>query len=115
MLLLAHLLQQNSEFRGSPIRLLHIVENESGRTGVTEHLLQVVRTSRIEAAVEVIVATDIPAQIRRHSAAAAVAFLGFEPPDEGQARYFSDLYRQVVEHLDTVILVCGAGDVDLEA
>jgi hypothetical protein len=31
MLLLAHLLQQNSEFRGSPIRLLHIVENESGR------------------------------------------------------------------------------------
>jgi len=115
MLLLAHLLRQNAEFRHHRIRLLHVIENESGRAGMSEHLSRVSQKARIDADVEVMVASDIPAQIRGTSRQAAVTLLGFDPPDEGQAQYFSELYRKVVEHVDTIILVCGAGHVDLEA
>jgi len=115
MLLLAHLLRQNAEFRRSRIRLLHVIESEAGRAGVTEHLARVVESARIDADIEVMVATDIPAQIRLTSRESAVTLLGFDPPDEGQAQYFSELYGKVVEHVDTIILVCSAGHVDLEA
>ena len=38
MLLLAHLLTKNNEWRPRPIRLLRVIENEAGRDEVRQHL-----------------------------------------------------------------------------
>lgn len=115
MLLLAHLLSQNAEFSRCRIRVLQVVDNEVARNGVSEHLRSVVERSRIEANVEVIVADDVTAAVRKTSRRAAVALLGFDPRDQSQPEYFGELYRNVLEHLDTAILVSSAGEVDLDA
>jgi Amino acid permease/Solute carrier family 12 len=115
MLLLAHLLSQNAEFRRTRIRVLQVVDNEAARAGVTEHLRGLVERSRIEATIEVMVATDIPATVRKVSRKAALALLGFDPRVDSQLQYFGEFYHNVLEHLDTVILVSSAGDVDLNA
>ena len=115
MVLLAHLLSKNSAFREHTIRVLNVVRDESARIGVTAHLQNMLESARIEAEVEVIVSDDIVTEMRRRSRKAAVVFLGFDPPEAGNAQVFSDNYYKVMEHLDTVILVYSAGHVDLEA
>jgi amino acid transporter len=115
MLLLAHLLTQNRQFRDREIRVYNVVHDESAKRGVTEHLRQILTNARIDARLEVIVSDDIVTEMRKRSRKAAVVFIGFDPPEEGNARIFADNYYQVVEHLDTVILVHSAQDVDLEA
>ena len=95
--------------------MLNVVADESAKPGVTEHLSQMLQKSRIEADLEVIVSDDIVTEMRKRSRKAAVVFLGFDPPEEGNAKIFADNYYQVIEHLDTVILVHSAEDMDLEA
>jgi len=115
MLLLAHLLVQNKEFGDRTIRIFSVIQDESARDGVTAHLSGLLENSRIEAVVEVILSRDIPGEMRVRSRKAAVTLLGFEPPAEGGARAFHVNYHNVLEHLDTVILVHSAQDVDLNA
>ncbi len=115
MLLLAHLLVQNRQFREHRIRVLNVAPEESAKPGVTEHLTNLLKAARIEAEIDVIVSDDIVTEMRKRSRKAAVVFLGFDPPDEGGAKIFADNYYRVMEHLDTVILVHSAGYMDLEA
>ena len=115
MLLLAHMLVQNREFHGHRIRILSVVSDESARPGLTQHLGRILQNARINATVEIVVSDDIVTEMRKRSRKAAVAFLGFEPPEHGSAKIFSDSYFRVMDHLDTVILVHSAGDIDLEA
>jgi hypothetical protein len=115
MVLLAHLLAQNRAFRAHRIRVLNVVPDASARPGVIEHLGSMLESARIEAEVEVVVSDDIVSEMRKRSRKAAVVFLGFDPPEQGNAKVFSENYYRVMEHLDTVILVHSAGDIDLEA
>jgi len=115
MLLLAHMLVQNTEFRQHRIRVLNVVAGESAVNGVHSHLTQLLEQARIEADVEVIVSDDIVAEMRKRSRKAAIVFMGFDPPEAGSAEIFASNYYRVMEHLDAVILVHSAGDVDLSA
>jgi amino acid transporter len=115
MLLLAHLLVQNREFQGRRIRVLNVVAEKSASPGVAKHLTRLLQRARIDADVEVVVSDDIVGEIRRRSRKAAVVFMGFDPPQAGSGKVFSDNYFRVMEHLDTVVLVHSVGEVDLEA
>ncbi len=115
MLLLAHLLVQNRAYRDHRIRILNVVGDASAQPGVTDHLTRLIESARIDADIEVIVSDDIVTEMRRRSRKAAVVFMGFDPPEQGSAQLFAENYYRVMEHLDTVILVHSAGDVDLEA
>jgi len=95
--------------------VLNVVPDAAAQPPMTEHLTRMLEAARIDAEVLVIVSNDIAAEMRKRSRKAGVVFLGFDPPEVGEARVFSDHYYKVIEHLDTVIMVYSAGDIDLEA
>lgn len=115
MLSLAHLLGQNPEFRTHPIRVVRVVPNEEAREGVRAHLDELIAGSRIEAKAEIVVAEDIADAIGEHASDSAVAFLGFDPPEEGAHQAFLERYENLTRRIRNTILVCSAEDVDLEA
>ena len=116
MVMLAHLLVQNEAWRDRPMRLLRVVANESAREETERHLMELLTTARIKAAVEVIVDTDPVEAIHRASENASVTFLGFALPDEDQEpKAFLDRSEDLLSGLGTVFLVHSTGDVLLEA
>ena len=116
MLVLAHLLVQNEAWRGHPVRLLRVVPNESAVVETERHLRELVDLARIRATCEVIVDPEPVAAIHRISADAAVTFLGFQLPEEGEdpAAFLSHM-EDLLADLGTVFLVWSTGDVLLEA
>ncbi len=115
MLILAHLLVQNPEFRHRPVRVLHVAADETARAQAVETLSATVAQARIDATVEVIVSDDPAAQMCRRSRDSATVFIGFDPPEEGKGEFFADTYETVLEACHEVVLVHSSGDVDLEA
>ena len=115
MLGLAHLLGQTPEFRHHPIRVIRMVPNVEAREGAKTHLDELVAASRIDASVEIVVADDIAATIRESAADAAVTFLGFTTPEEGETEgFFRDL-EALSESPGVAILVSSTGEIDLNA
>jgi hypothetical protein len=115
MLLLAHLLVTNDEWRTRSIRLLRVAPSETAREEMSRHLDQLIENSRIRATSGVVVADDVPRAIQTTSAAAAVVFLGFEAPEEGKETVFFEAMQRMAGDLPRVILVDSAGGVELES
>ena len=114
MLLLAHLLTTNDQWRTRQIRLLRVAPSEAAQREMAEHLEHLIETSRIRAAATVIVADDVPRAIQQASRQAAVAILGFEAPEEGKELAFVEGMESLVGSLPRVIFVDSAGGVELE-
>lgn len=115
MLLLAHLLQQNAEWRSNPVRMLQVVAKEEARTEVIRHIESLCASARIAAEAHVIV-SDNPAEvIQSSSATAAVAIFGFEPPAEGHEAEFFARMESLAGNLPRVIFVESAGGMELES
>lgn len=115
MLLLAHLLTQNHEFRRRKTRLIHLIPDEAGRDQARQHLVQLTERARIEIEPMVIVSENLREAILNISRNAAIVFMGFDPPAEGEHIRFFQEYEVLTEGLDEVILVSSAQGVDLEA
>ena len=114
MLLLAHLLTKNTEWRSSPIRLLRVIENEAGREEVHRHLTQLIETSRIRATPQVVVAEDVSKAIRRTSSSAALVFMGFEAPEQADEKAFYHRMEHWAARLPRVVFVDSVGGMSLE-
>jgi amino acid transporter len=114
MLLIAHLLTTNDEWRSRRIRLLRVASSEAAEEEITEHLKQLIETSRIRVTAKVIVADDVPGAIQRTSRNAAVAILGFEAPEEGEEQAFFEGMESLAGSLPRLIFVDSAGGVELE-
>jgi amino acid transporter len=114
MLLLAHLLAENRVWRARRIRLLRTIPSEAGRTEATRHLEELVRNARIEATATVFVSDDFLATLRERSQHAAVVFLGFQPPEEGESGAFLERIDSMMAGLGTAIIVWSSGDASLE-
>jgi amino acid transporter len=115
MLLLAHLLRQNDEFRRRKIRLIHVIPEQAGRDQAREHLVQLTEKARIEADPMIIVSENLREALLNVSRNAAVVFKGFDPPAKGDhIRFFQD-FEVMTEGLAEVILVCSVQHIDLEA
>jgi hypothetical protein len=115
MVLLAHMLVQNADWRGRHVRLLRVVNNEAALEETERHLAELVQRSRIEARVQVVVSDSAVHAIHEVSRHAAVVFLGFKVPDEDSgAADFVDTNDALVGGLRTVFLVNSAGDASLD-
>ncbi|MBN2474958.1 MAG: amino acid permease [Pirellulales bacterium] len=114
MLLLAHLLTTDDQWRTRTVRLLRVVPSEAAREETTEHLRHLIETSRIRAVPGVIVAEDVVGAIQQTSRRAAVVVLGFEAPEEGAEEAFFHAMETLVGGLPRVIFVDSAGGIELE-
>ena len=115
MVLLAHMLVQNADWRGRHVRLLRVVNNEAALEETERHLAELVQRSRIEARVQVVVSDSAVHAIHEVSRHAAVVFLGFKVPDEDSgAAEFVGTNDALVGGLRTVFLVNSAGDASLD-
>ena len=115
MLLLAHLLTTNNEWRQRPIRLLRVIENEAGREEVTRHLIELADHARIRATPKTIVSDDPRRVIQEMSRRAAVVLMGFEAPEEGDEQAFSDRMELWAGDLRRVVFVDSMGGMLLES
>ncbi len=115
MLLLAHLLTKNNEWRSRSIRLLRVIENEAGRDEVQRHLAELVAGARIRARPHVVVADEPRGAIQMLSRQAAIVLMGFEAPAEGSERAFFDQMEQWAGDLPRVVFVDSIGGMSLES
>jgi hypothetical protein len=91
-----------------------VIPNENAREEVLEHLRRLSDDSRIAAEAIAIVSSDPAAAIRRESATAAVALLGFQPPAKGATDAFFNSLEQPSIGVPRALFVWNAGGVSLE-
>ena len=116
MLMLAHLLTKNPEWRRHKIRLLRCVPNEAASTEVHKHLRELADAARIRVDAQTFVTDNAPVTIRVQSARAAVVFLGFAPPEgDEEGETFVTGFDKFLGDLPRVVLVNNAGGVALES
>jgi hypothetical protein len=115
MLLLAHLLTTNDAWRSHQIRLLRVIPSPAGKAEVLRHLSELIASSRIRATPYAVVGDDPREEIQAWSRSAAVAFLGFEAPEEGDERSFCQRMDQWAEKLPCVVFVDSIGGMSLES
>jgi hypothetical protein len=116
MLILAHLLTNNWEWRQATIRVLRQVTDEAERRAAEEELNQLVVAGRITAQVEVIVSQKPFTQtLLEHSRSASVVMLGMGRPSLEQMQTFHKSLEQIRESLPTTLFVYSAGQADLFA
>ncbi len=116
MMLLAHLLHQNPEWRGNRIRLLRVVEKEEARGEVEKHLVDLAAAARIRCDTKVVI-SDAPIDevIQKASADASIVLMGFQTPDEGRELELYQRMEELARNLPRVIFVDSAGGMTLES
>jgi hypothetical protein len=115
MLLLAHLLTQNDPWRSHRIRLLRVIPNPAGRDELLRHLSELIDSSRIRATPHAVVSEDPQEAIRDWSRSAAVVFMGFEAPVEGDEQFFCERMDEWAADLPRVVFVDSIGDMSLDS
>lgn len=113
MLLLAHLLTLNTQWRGRELRLIRVIPAEAGREEVTRHLEELIDTSRIQATPVVVVGEHVVEAIHKTSAYASEVFLGFTPPEEGLEAEFHANLERLSGPLSRVVFVHSTGGMNL--
>lgn len=114
MLLLAHMLINNDQWRGREIRLLRIITAEAGREEVHNHLSSLIEQSRIPAVPKVVVSSNIAETIQMESRSAAIVFIGFEAPEENEEENFFLRMEALVGDLQRVVFVDSHGNMSLQ-
>ncbi len=114
-LVLAHLLTQNPEWRNRPVRVLLGTTKAGSEEKSATQIQDLLDTARINGTPEIVVADDIPAELRKRSRSAAVVIRGFEVPEEGMETTFSTRIQAEVEGISTVVLVSSSGGISLHA
>ena len=115
MLLLAHLLTQNDAWRSHRIRLLRIIDNQAGKDEVLRHLSELIERSRIRATPYTVVSDDPLAAIAQWSRSAALVFMGFEAPVEGDEQAFFRRLDQWSSALPRVVFIDSIGGMSVES
>ncbi|KAA5540761.1 amino acid permease [Roseiconus nitratireducens] len=115
MVLLAHLMLSHPTWRGRQLRLLRVVQKESGIDEVKSHLERLLKGARITGKTKVVVSSNAVDAIQSTSRNAAFVFLGLTTPDEGEEEQFLERLEQLVGDLPRVALVHSAGEMTLES
>lgn len=115
MLLLAHLLKQNPEWRYHDIRVLRVVESKEAQAEVTQHIIELCAAARISAEPVVVTSDDARRAIQQTSRDAAVVILGMEVPCEGEEAQFFSRMESLAGDLPRVLFVCSTGGMELNS
>jgi hypothetical protein len=111
MLLLAHLLKSNPEWRDARVEVLSIASNELTKTRTELNLSQLIPNIRIEAEVRVIIKPkelSVAELIRTESAEAEVVFLGLATPAPGEEGAYTERLETLAGDLPVVFFVKNA-------
>lgn len=116
MLLLAYLLSCNKTWRRCSIRVLRLMTDPSQAVSAKHELVKLSEDSRIEAEHIVISGgSDFETVFRRESGQAAIIFLGFLHPAEGEFAALYENLTRLTANMPTTFLVSSAGDTDLDS
>lgn len=113
MLLLAHLLRLNAEWRDARIAVRCIVSNESKREGAEKDLAVIVPESRIRVETEVIVKPadrSVVEVMHETSGDASIVFLGLMDPEPGSEADHARRLTEAVRGSNTTVLVRNASE-----
>jgi len=113
MLLLAHLLIQNSDWRRNPIRILHVVAPGSGDSKAHEALNKMLETARVKATVEGVEDDGSLTGLKEKSRDAAVVMMSYNLPDNEEAPLFTPAVAACMDEFRNVLLVSSAGGISL--
>ena len=108
LLLLAHLLNSNPEWRGATVEVMSIASSELMKTRTEAYLRQLIPEIRIDASVRVVVKPkDEPVVdvIQRESADAAAVFLGLQMPEVGNEAEYAERIERLAGDLPVVFFV----------
>ena len=116
MVLLAHLLMRNWEWRNAHIRLVRLIPSESGRTPTMEALQELIHHARVDAVPHVVVSeAPFGSVLRRESGDADCVLIGFELPEPEHEQAWYTRYAKWLDGLPTTVLVGSAGEEDIRA
>ena len=108
LLLLAHLLNSNPEWKGAKVEVMSIASSELMKTRTETYLRRLMPEIRIEAEVRVVVKPkDEPVAdvIQRESAEAAAVFLGLQTPEIGEEEAYAERIERLAGDLPVVFFV----------
>ncbi len=115
MLLLAHLLSQNQKWRNRRIRLMRVVDDEAAEVDVLNHLNDLAAKARIKVETKVFVSQQPAHVIGAESGDAAIAFLGFNLPPDGEDANFYQQMELLSKRLPRSLFVNSTGNMKLES
>lgn len=114
MVILAHLLTGNWQWRQARIRLLHMKSPGEDLDDVRQRMEDMTTEGRLNAELIILEQRDFMETIHEHSHDADLVMLGFRPPaSDDHAREFHAFYSEVAEGLPTTLLINSSGDADL--
>jgi amino acid transporter len=108
LLLLAHLLNSNPEWRGATVEIMSIASSELMKARTETYLERLIPEIRIEAKVRVVVKPkeeSVINVIHRESADAAAVFLGLEVPAVGSEESYAERIERLAGDLPVVFFV----------
>ncbi len=108
MLLLAHLLQNNPEWRHARVEVMSIASNEHMKDRTEAHLARLIPEIRVDAVSRVILKpkdVKVSELIQRESADAEVVFLGLATPEPGDEQAAAERLEHLAGDLPVVIFV----------
>ena len=108
MLLLAHLLTRNAEWRRASIRVMSIASSDLAKTQTERSLTTLLPEVRIDATSRVILKppdSTVNEVIHRESSGADVVFFGLAMPDPGEEERYAGRLEELAGDLSTVFFV----------
>ncbi|MEQ8954948.1 MAG: amino acid permease [Gammaproteobacteria bacterium] len=115
MLLLAHLLSMNSEWRARPLRVLASLPPKGDGPALKKELEDILSLARIEASVHIFSSEDLYVTLAQRTGNSAALFVEFEPPEpEGEADFIAWI-EKVSKLVPDIIFVHSSRHVSLDA
>ncbi|MFT5127287.1 MAG: amino acid transporter [Rhodothermales bacterium] len=116
MVILAHLVMQCAEWRGTRLRLIRQVANEAGVNQARSELEEICHGARIDADFALPVSNapfhDV---LHEYSSDATLVMMGFIPPAPGEEESGFDQLKQRIAGLPSTILINSSGEADFTA
>ena len=115
MLILAYLLQHNPVWKDLKIRIIRTIREESEQKIAKTELSNMVRASRIEAEVRIVISDNYKKTLHECSSNSAAVFLGAYVPDESNISGFFSYLESVSKNMPPIFFIYSSGDADLLA
>ena len=114
MILLAHLLRNNNEWRDHKIRLIRTIKDNAGMETTKKYLNELAESARIDVQPTVFVSDDFKQCLQKESARSSICILGLSDPAEMPDDIF-DRLSDMAGDIPRVLFVNNFGDMSIEA
>ena len=115
MVLLGHLLRQNSEWRTRQLRLLAAIPPKGDADNLRKELESMIALARIDMSVHVFSSEDLYVTLAKRTGHSAALFMQFTPPAEDQQEEFFEMTQRMAKLVPDIIYVHSSRGVSLLA